>query len=355
VKALNSPIRILLPDNKGEREIIKVKVSENGLFLSDEEQKALLGAIAKGARKVKLNGKRVEITSTPAIGFEERDPILVPDLAYAIPKDIASMVPVNVPIFFDFKNLWQKMLVVLQVTGQAVLIGEKGVGKNHLCSAIAQEHSLPLYDISGSRNLTEYDLLGHYEMVEGKTLWVDGLLPMWCKNGGLLLLDEISLARSSVLARIHSIFDFRRYLVIKEHLNERIDRHPHAYAVVALNPPKGEYLGTQHLNIAFLDRFQVIAIPEPSFYEKKRIIEARSSLNDEAFVDSLLEVSEKINSEYRQGNLHDFVGLRNLIDCGNLIMNGLSKKEAIEICIINRFTDEEEMSRIEEICSILVE
>ena len=352
---MSSPIRILQPDNKGECTIIKVRVSQNGAFLRENEKKALLGAIGKGAKKVVLNGKQVEVTSpVPAIENPELA-ILVPDLSYQVSDDLRGMIPVNVPTFYDFKNLWFKTTIVLQVTGQAVLIGEKGVGKNHLCSAIAQDYSLPLYDVSGSRNLTEYDLVGHYEMVSGKTSWVEGLLPTWCKNGGLLILDEISLARSSVLARIHSIFDFRRYLVIKEHNNERIERHPHAYAIVALNPPKGEYLGTQRLNIAFLDRFQVIAVSEPSFDEKKRIIKARSSLDDDDFIESVLEVSEKINFEYKQGNLNDFVGIRNLIDCCNLIVNGLTRKEAIEICVINRFTDEEEMSRVEEICSILVE
>ncbi|MDD1775935.1 MAG: AAA family ATPase [Candidatus Methanomethylicus sp.] len=352
---MSSPIRILKPNNEAEKEIIKVRILERGLFLSEDEQNALLTAISKGARKVKLNNKHVEVISSPSPDYDKRNPIFVPDLSYDLPQELESLVPINIPTYFDFKNLWQKLLIVLQVTGQTVLIGEKGVGKNHLCSAIAQENSLPLYDISGSRNLTEYDLVGHYEMSEGRTCWVDGLLPFWCKNGGLLMLDEISLARSSVLARIHSIFDFRRYLVVKEHQNERIDRHPHAYAVVALNPPKGEYLGTQHLNIAFLDRFQVISVPELSFEEKKRIIQERTCLSNDAFIDSLLDVADRINSEYKQGNFRDFVGLRNLIDCCNLIENGLSKKEAIEISIINRFSDEEEMSRVEEISSILVE
>jgi len=346
-------VRITLPPRYIERSIVKVRVRPLGCFLNLEEQKAFLNLIRKGVKKALINGKMVELTST-AQDIEE-NMILVPDISYDVPKKLMSMIPSNTPVFLDFGNILQKTLIALQVTGQVALIGEKGVGKNHLCLAIAQEFSLPVYDISGSRNLTEYDLLGHYEMMGGKTKWVYGLLPMWCKYGGLLILDELSLARSSVLARIHSTFDFRRYLVVKEHRNERIERHPHAFAIVTLNPPRGEYLGTQHLNIAFLDRFQVITIPESSFEEKRRIIKMRSNLNDEEFTEGLIEIAEKINSEYKQGNLHDFVSLRNLIDCCNLIANGISKKDAVEICIINRFTDEEERSRVEEVCSILME
>ncbi|MCP8311885.1 MAG: CbbQ/NirQ/NorQ C-terminal domain-containing protein, partial [Candidatus Methylarchaceae archaeon HK02M1] len=87
----------------------------------------------------------------------------------------------------------------------------------------------------------------------------------------------------------------------------------------------------------------------------KKIIKMRSDLNDEIFSESLIEIAEKINNEYKQGNLRDFVSLRNLIDCCNLIANGLSKKDAVEISILNRFTDEEEKTRVEEICSILIE
>lgn len=350
---MSQVVQIISPPSHTEKSIVKVRVRPMGHFLSVEEQKAFLNLIKKGVKKALINGKMVELTSTAQdIG---ENVVLVPDISYDVPKKLRSMIPSNTPIFLDFGNIWQKVLIAMQVTGQVVLIGEKGVGKNHLCLAIAQEFSLPVYDISGSRNLTEYDLVGHYEMIGGKTKWVYGLLPMWCNHGGLLILDELSLARSSVLARIHSAFDFRRYLIIKEHRNERIERHPHAFAITTLNPPRGEYLGTQHLNIAFLDRFQVVAVPESSFEEKRRIIKIRSNLNDEEFTESLIEIAEKINSEYKQGNLHDFVSLRNLIDCCNLIANGLSKKDAVEICIINRFTDEEEKSRVEEICSILME
>ena len=351
---MHQTVQIVLPPKYIEKSIVKVKVSPLGNFLNEDEQSALISLIKKGAKKAFLNEKLVEVTST----FEDIDEdnlTLVPDISYDVPGNLKSTVPINIPTFFDFKNLWQKTLFALQIIGQAVLIGEKGVGKNHLCLALAQEYSLPVYDVSGSRNLTEYDLIGHYEMGCNETVWVSGLLPIWCKYGGLLILDELSLARSSVLARIHSVFDFRRYLVIKEHQNERVDRHPHAFAMITLNPPKGEYLGTQHLNIAFLDRFQMIDVPESSFEEKKKIIKMRTDLNDEIFTEGLIEIAEKINNEYRQGNLRDFVSLRNLIDCCNLIANGLNKKDALDISIINRFTDEEEKTRVEEICSILIE
>lgn len=351
---MGQTVQIVLPPKYVEKKIVNVKVSPMGYFLNDNEKRSLFSLIKKGVKKAYLNEKLVEVTSSYK-DVDEDNMALVPDISYDVPDNLKSMVPANIPTFFDFKNLWQKSLFALQVIGQAVLIGEKGVGKNHLCLSMAQEFSLPVYDISGSRNLTEYDLVGHYEMRCNETAWVSGLLPIWCRHGGLLILDELSLARSSVLARIHSVFDFRRYLIIKEHQNERVDRHPHAFAIITLNPPKGEYLGTQHLNIAFLDRFQMIEVPESSFDEKKKIIKMRGKLHDEIFTESLIEIAEKINGEYKEGNLRDFISLRNLIDCCNLIANGLGKKDAVEISIINRFTDEEEKTRVEEICSILIE
>ncbi len=46
--------------------------------------------------------------------------------------------------------------------------------------------------------------------------WKDGILVDAMKQGGLLLIDEISLANDSVLERLNSIFESDKVLVISE-------------------------------------------------------------------------------------------------------------------------------------------
>lgn len=331
---------------------VLVKVSPIYYFLNKNEQEALLSLLGRReAKKLTINEKTVEVTRKPA--KIDEGAVIIPDISYDVPEDVMSRIPKNVPKFYDFDRMRLKVLITLQSERQIALKGEKGVGKNHLCLAVAQEFSLPVYDISGSRNLTEYDLLGRYEMRGGRTIWIDGILPLWCRYGGLLVLDELSIARSSVLIRINSAFDFRRYLVIQEHENERIDRHPYAFAMMTFNPPRGEYLGTQRFNIAFLDRFPVMEMHEPQLEVKREIIKSRTGIDDEIFMESLLEVAEKVNDEFRTGQLRDMISIRDLIRCCSLIENGLDKEGAIEISILDRFMDEER-DHVKEICAVLI-
>ena len=46
--------------------------------------------------------------------------------------------------------------------------------------------------------------------------WTDGILVNAMQQGGLLLIDEISLANDSVLERLNSVFEHDRTLVISE-------------------------------------------------------------------------------------------------------------------------------------------
>lgn len=46
--------------------------------------------------------------------------------------------------------------------------------------------------------------------------WSDGILVNAMQQGGLLLIDEISLANDSVLERLNSVFEYDRTLVISE-------------------------------------------------------------------------------------------------------------------------------------------
>jgi midasin len=46
--------------------------------------------------------------------------------------------------------------------------------------------------------------------------WHDGILVQAMQEGGLLLIDEISLANDSVLERLNSVFESDRTLVLSE-------------------------------------------------------------------------------------------------------------------------------------------
>ena len=85
--------------------------------------------------------------------------------------------------------------------------------------------------------------------------WHDGILVEAMQQGGLLLIDEISLANDSVLERLNSVFEADRTLVISEKSSKeavRIVGHEKFKMVATMNP-SGDF-GKKELSPALRNR-----------------------------------------------------------------------------------------------------
>jgi midasin len=79
------------------------------------------------------------------------------------------------------------------------------------------------------------------------------------QQGGLLLIDEISLANDSVLERLNSVFEYDRTLVISEKSSKeavKIIGHPNFKMVATMNP-SGDF-GKKELSPALRNRMTEI-------------------------------------------------------------------------------------------------
>lgn len=89
--------------------------------------------------------------------------------------------------------------------------------------------------------------------------WTDGILVNAMQEGGLLLIDEISLANDSVLERLNSVFEHDRTLVISEKSSAeavRIVAHEKFNMVATMNP--GSDFGKKELSPALRNRMTEI-------------------------------------------------------------------------------------------------
>ena len=64
-----------------------------------------------------------------------------------------------------------------------LLVGESGVGKSKLIYYLAQETNTPLLNACGHSEITVENLLGTMTVVNGNTVWRDGILPETMRNG----------------------------------------------------------------------------------------------------------------------------------------------------------------------------
>ncbi len=134
-----------------------------------------------------------------------------------------------------------------------LLDGPKGCGKTMGLKAWASEVGLPVYRVNCSEGFTEESFIGYNTLIEGKVVWIDGLLPTAMRNGGILIFDEFRNARASVMSAWNAVGDSGT-LLIPENNNEVIVAHPDFRTAATMNPLDG-YAGGQDLNQATLDRF----------------------------------------------------------------------------------------------------
>ena len=73
--------------------------------------------------------------------------------------------------------------------------------------------------------------------------WQDGVLINSMKDGGILLIDEISLANDSVLERLNSVFETERTLILAEKASSTVIKieAENSFEVVSTMNPSGDF------------------------------------------------------------------------------------------------------------------
>lgn len=147
-----------------------------------------------------------------------------------------------------------------------ILTGGTGVGKTTHITQLASKANQPLLRINFNGETRMSDLVGKIQVIGGETKWIDGILPMAMRKGWWLLLDELDFAEPAVLSLLHPVLEEESMLVLKENSGEIIRPHKDfrlfatANSIGAMQERAGSYAGTNEMNEAFLDRWQVIMV-----------------------------------------------------------------------------------------------
>ncbi|XP_042247008.1 midasin [Thunnus maccoyii] len=161
--------------------------------------------------------------------------------------------------------------------GESVLlVGDTGCGKTTICQLFAALAGQKFFSVNCHLHMETSDFLGglrpvrHTHQADGEDCrlfqWLDGPLVLAMKEGGVFLMDEISLADDSVLERLNSVLETEKSLVLAEKGsgdNDDVELISAAagFRLVATMNPGGDF-GKKELSPALRNRFTEIWCPQ---------------------------------------------------------------------------------------------
>jgi nitric oxide reductase NorQ protein len=267
---------------------------------------------------------------------------------HIFPESLSSLIPINTPDFVDRGEKYVERIVrALYYFKQCALIGPSGTGKTHVVYIVAEIGGLPMYEINCGLQTSTYDLFGRYIGL-GKENWIDGQIVMWCRNGGILYLDEANMMKQDVATRLNPLLDTRGHMVLTEKDNEIVHRHPCGHLIISMNPFSGEFAGTKPLNAAFRRRmsvwinFDYLSVGEKICPDEITLVQKRSGVPNDIAV-KIVKVGAELRRQYKNGELPYGPSPGDLINWAILISDGSTPQITAEETIIGTTSDDIEI------------
>ena len=209
------------------------------------------------------------------------------------------------------------------VHNRRVLVqGAHGTGKSTHIEQVAARLNWPAVRINLDGHISRMDLIGRDAIVvrEGAqvTEFVEGMLPWALQNPVALIFDEFDAGRPDVMFVIQRVLERDGRLTLLDQ-NRVITPHPafRLFATantVGLGNLTGLYHGTQVLNQAQIDRFNVVATLNYLAPEKERaIVLAQVPDADPALVDKMIAVAGLTRDGFAAGDLSTVMSPRTVI------------------------------------------
>ncbi|MDT0722702.1 ATP-binding protein [Staphylococcus haemolyticus] len=228
-----------------------------------------------------------------------------------------------------------------------LLKGPTGSGKTKLAETLSAAVNTPMHQVNCSVDLDAESLLGFKtiktnEQGQQEIVFIDGPVIKAMREGHILYIDEINMAKPETLPILNGVLDYRRQLT-NPFTGEVIKAAPGFNVIAAINEG---YVGTLHMNEALKNRFVVIQVDYIDGDILKDVIKQQSQLQDDAIIEQIIKFNEDLRTMSKQGQIsEEAASIRALIDLSDLI-TVMPIERAIQRTIIDKLEDEREQQAI---------
>ena len=261
-----------------------------------------------------------------------------------------NFIPVKDPSYVSWGHHRDiESIVKSKIFYPTFITGLSGNGKTFMVEQICAKLKREVIRVNVTVETDEDDLLGGFRLVDGETQFHKGPVVEAMERGAVLLLDEVDLASTKILA-LQPVLEGKGVFLKK--INQWITPKD-GFNVIATANTKGKgaesgsFIGTNILNEAFLERFAVTFEQEyPTNANELKIVKNTfkdNGIEDDDFADHLVKWADIIRKTYYDGGVDEVISTRRLVHVSKAYSIFQDKLKAIELCIA-RFDDDTKQS-----------
>ena len=275
------------------------------------------------------------------------------------PEEIRCDIPEGDPNYHWDVGILELLVLGHQLNKKVLITGLPGTGKSSAIRQFASIIGQPYMRFNGKDGIEPSSFLGYPWAGKEGMVWKDGLLPIGCKEGYLVTIDEVFKLNAGIQMAMQCLYEDGGHLLLDDKPGSIGDKKvvPHNdFRLFMTDNVKGTgdnlsmFAATQMQDTSTLDRFALVG--ELGYLEDHQevgLLKAKYPTMLNTVLKSMVKVAELIRNGYRKGEISVTLSPRGLFTICELMGKGVDLKTAITYSFTNKLGEDDEKRAVEQI------